>query len=84
MQSTLDRLFGGFRGISFYIRGDAMLGSYSILDADTAVVCEVGKDFAKGCVQTDIFQEDRELFCLASIICIDSLTAASEPALQMT
>lgn len=73
-----------FRGISFYIRGDAMLGSYSILDADTAVVCEVGKDFAKGCVQTEIFQEDRELFCLASIICIDSLTAASEPALQMT
>ena len=73
-----------FRGISFYVRGDVFMGSYSILDADTAVVCEVGKDFAKGCIQLELMQKERELFCLATAICIDSLNVGSIPALQMT
>lgn len=73
-----------FRGISFYLRGDILLGSYSILDADTAVVCEAGKNYAEGCIQTDIFQEEREIFCLAAVVCIDSLSVGSVPALQMT
>ena len=73
-----------FRGISFLVRGDVLLGSYSILDADTAVVCAVGKDYARGCIQLDIRQNDRELFCLAAAICIDSLNVGSIPALQMT
>ena len=73
-----------FRGISFYVRGDVCMGSYSILDADTAVVCEVGKDFAKGCIQLELMQKERELFCLATAICLDSLNVGSIPALQMT
>ena len=73
-----------FRGISFYVRGDVFMGSYSILDADTAVVCEVGKDFAKGCIQLELMQKERELFCLATAICLDSLNVGSIPALQMT
>lgn len=73
-----------FRGISFLVRGDVLLGSYSILDADTATVCTVGKDFARGCTQLDLAQKDREIFCLATAICIDSLNVGSIPALQMT
>ena len=73
-----------FRGISFFVRGDVLMGSYSILDADTAVVCSVGKDFARGCTQLELNQEDREIFCLATAICIDSLNVGSIPALQMS
>lgn len=73
-----------FRGISFIVRGDVLMGSYSILDADTAQVCTVGKDFAKGCTQLLIDQEDREIFCIASAICIDSLNVGQIPALQMS
>lgn len=73
-----------FRGISFHLRGDALMGSYSVLDADTAVVCTVGKDFAKGTVALELNQSDRELFCIAAAACIDSLSAEATPALQMT
>ena len=73
-----------FRGISFFVRGDVLMGSYSILDADTAVVCTVGKDFARGCTQLMLHQKEREIFCLATAICIDSLNVCQTPALQMT
>lgn len=73
-----------FRGISFYVRGDILMGSYSILDADTAVVCTVGKDFSKGCTQLLINQQDREIFCIASAVCIDSLSVGHIPVLQMS
>lgn len=73
-----------FRGISFFIRGDVLTGSYSILDADTAVVCTAGRDFVKGGIRLEIFQKERELFCLAAAICIDSLNLDPLPALQMT
>ena len=73
-----------FRGISFFIRGDVLIGSYSILDADTAVVCSVGKDFARGCIQLDIHQKEREIFCIASAVCIDRLNVGQAPVLQMT
>ena len=70
-----------FRGISFFIRGDALTGSYAVLDADTAVVCDVGKDFARGCVQLLLHQKEREVFCLATAICIDSINVGHIPAL---
>jgi uncharacterized protein YxjI len=73
-----------FRGISFLVRGDVLMGSYSILDADTAVVCTVGKDFARDCTQLILRQKERELFCLATAICIDSLNICQTPALQMS
>lgn len=73
-----------FRGISFYVRGDVLMGSYSIFDADTAVVCTVGKDFVKNCTQLELNQKDREIFCLATAICIDSINVARIPALQMS
>ena len=73
-----------FRGISFYARGDVLMGSYSVFDADTAVVCETGKNFAKGCTELLVLQEDRELFCVAAVVCIESLAVGRAPALQMT
>ena len=73
-----------FRGISFYVRGDVLMGSYSILDADNAVICTVGKDFARGCTQLILNQKERESFCLATAICIDSLNVGQAPVLQMS
>lgn len=73
-----------FRGISFFIRGDVLMGSYSILDADTAVVCAVGKDFSRGCVQLELNQPEREIFCIATAVCIDSLNVGSIPAMQLS
>lgn len=73
-----------FRGISFYVRGDVLMGSYSILDADNAVICTVGKDFARGCTQLDLNQKEREIFCMATAICIDSLNVGQTPVLQMS
>lgn len=73
-----------FRGISFFVRGNVLSGSYSFFDADTAVVCEVGRDFVKGCTDLVIFQEDRALFCIAAVACIESLAVGQVPVLQMT
>ena len=71
-------------GISFFLRGDALMGSYSVLDADNSVVCSVGKDFAKGCIGMELNQKDREVFCITIAVCIDSLTVGAVPSLQMT
>lgn len=73
-----------FRGISFLVRGDVLMGSYSILDADTAVVCTVSKDFVRECIQLNLHQKEREIFCLATAICIDSLNVCQTPVLQMS
>jgi len=73
-----------FRGISFLVRGDIPSGSYSILDADTSVICEVGKDFVKGQTCLEIFEDERAMFCLAAVACIESLSVGQVPALQMT
>ncbi len=73
-----------FRGISFIVRGDVLTGSYSILDADTAVVCTVGRDFARESTQLLIEQNEREIFCLATAICINTLNVGHIPALQMS
>ena len=73
-----------FRGISFSIRGDVMSGSYDIIDADQTLVCSASKDFGKGCVMLEIFQQERGCLCVAAAACIDSLTLDRTPALQMT
>ena len=73
-----------FHGISFMTRGDVIAGSYDILDADNSVVCTVGKDFAKCTLALTVNMEERELFCIAAAVCIDSLSVCTQPALQMT
>lgn len=72
-----------FRGISFYLRGNAVAGNYDILDADNSVVCVVNKDFAKRALTLTINTEEREMICIAAAICIDSLSVTATPALQM-
>ena len=73
-----------FHGISFMTRGDVAAGRYDILDADNSVVCVVGKNFANGDLALTVEMEDRELFCIAAAVCIDSLSMNVVPALQMT
>lgn len=73
-----------FRGISFFVRGDVACGNYDILDADNSVVCVVNKDFVKCTLTLTVNMEERELFCIAAAVCIDSLSKCAQPALQMT
>ena len=72
-----------FRGISFVLRGDVTAGNYDILDADNSVVCAVSKDFAKRAATLTVYLEERELFCIAAAVCLDSLSMDLSPALQM-
>lgn len=73
-----------FHGISFIIRGDVIAGSYDILDADNSVICAVYKDFVKNALTLTVNLEEREIFCIAAAVCIDSLSVEPTPALQMT
>ena len=73
-----------FHGISFMVRGDVLTGNYDILDADNSVVCVVQKDFVKCTLTLTVIPEERELFCIAAAVCIDSLSGCTQPALQMT
>ena len=79
---TIPMLFIIF--ISFMTRGDVVAGNYDILDADNSIVCVVNKDFAKSTLTVTVEMEDRELFCIAAAVCIDSLSMNVVPALQMT
>ncbi len=71
-----------FHGISFIVRGDVCAGNYDILDADHTVVCVVSKDFAKRTLTLTVNMEERELFCIAAAICVDSLSLSTAPVLQ--
>lgn len=73
-----------FRGISFSICGDVLTGSYDIRDADNTVVCSVRKDYRKGYILLDVNIKERERFCIAAAVCIDSLSMDAQPAMQMT
>ena len=71
-----------FRGISFYVRGDVLMGSYDIRDADNTTVCNVGKDFTRNHIGVEILQNERDILCIASAVCIDSLAVVKAPVLQ--
>jgi uncharacterized protein YxjI len=73
-----------FRGISFSVRGDVMSGCYDIIDADQSLVCSAAKNYGKGAIRLEIYQQERGCLCVAAAACIDSLTLDRTPALQMT
>ena len=73
-----------FRGISFRVRGDILTGSYDILDADNSPVCAVYKDHAKDQLILSVEMPEREMFCIAAAVCIDSLSPRPEAVLQAT
>lgn len=78
------RLRARYSGISWRIRGDILSGSYDILDADGTIVCTVFEHFSKNCTELNIFEDSRELFCIASAICVNSLNIERVPDLQLT
>lgn len=71
-----------FRGISFYIRGDVLSGSYDILDADNTTVAVISKDYANGCTAITVYNSARELFCLAALVCIERVASGMTPVPQ--
>lgn len=77
------RLRVRYSGISWRIRGDILSGSYDILDADGTLICSVFEHFSKNCTELNIYEKGRELFCLASAICVNTLNIERVPDLQM-
>ena len=78
------RLRARYSGISWRIRGDILCGSYDILDADGTIICSVFEHFSKNCTELNIFEKSRELFCIASAICVNSLNVERVPDFQLT
>ena len=73
-----------FYGISWRIRGDLITKSYDILDADNTVIATHIKRWSSsgfGC-ELNIFDESRELFCIAAVTCINSIITAENTAAQ--
>ena len=78
------RLRARYSGISWRIRGDILCGSYDILDTDGTIICSVFEHFSKNCTELNIFEKSRELFCIASAICVNSLNVERVPDFQLT
>ena len=73
-----------YAGISWRIRGDVLSGSYDILDADGTIICAVCEHFSRNYTELCIFDQSRELFCISSVLCVNSLSIEREAQLQLT
>ena len=78
------RIKARFSGISWRIRGDILSGSFDIIDADGTIVCCVYQNFLKRYIELNVFDDNRELFCIAAALCVDALNIERVPDLQMT
>lgn len=76
------RLRPRFSGISWRIRGDILLGSYDICDADGTIICSVCEHFSKNYTELSVYEKSRELFCIACAICVSSQNVERVPDLQ--
>ena len=78
------RLRARYSGISWRIRGDILSGSFDILDADGTIICSVCERFSDNCTELNIYEKGRELFCIASAVCVNSMNFERVPDLQLT
>lgn len=79
-------LSASFRNISWRFRGDIMQKNYDIVDLDNSLVCGVCAEYHRGfdSYKIEVFTEERELFCIATAVCLDLIKTAKTPALQMS
>lgn len=75
-----------FRGVSWHIRGDVLAKSYDILNVDNSVIAAVSafSTFGRDSLEININNDNKELFCIASVVCIDSIATAATPVMQMS
>jgi len=75
-----------YYGISWRIRGTIETGSYDIVDADNTVIASHIKRWSS-CgdgFELNVNNEDRELFCIATAVCLNSFLAAEIPAVAVS
>lgn len=73
-----------FYGIGWRIRGNIFTKSFDIVDAENYVVATHGKDFSK-CSDgygLTVNNEDMELFCLATALCVNLESKVDKTLLQ--
>ncbi|MGN1051231.1 MAG: hypothetical protein ACI4QE_02905, partial [Acutalibacteraceae bacterium] len=78
------RIQGYFHGISWRIRGDILSKNFDIVDADNTTVATLIRRWGRECdiYELTIFDKQRELFALASILSINSFNLSEKEALQ--
>lgn len=73
-----------FHGIGWHLRGNAFIKSFDIIDADNSLVAVHSKRFSP-CgdgYELNVIREDRELFCIATAICINLEAKVDSSRLQ--
>ena len=62
-----------YYGNSWHIRGDVFTKSFDIIDADNSLVATHCLRYSKSGdgVELNVFAENRELFCIATAICVN-------------
>lgn len=73
-----------YYGIGWRIRGDIFIKSFDILDADNSLVATHAKRFSR-CgdgYELNVFNEVREMFCIATAVCINLEAKVDNPQLQ--
>lgn len=86
LSTSRSRLSVTYHGVSFHIRGDALLKSYDIMDIDNTVVACVARRFNSStqALEINIYDKKYELSCIASAVCFDRLSTTDCMALQAT
>lgn len=75
-----------FHGICWHISGDVLGKAYDILDIDNSVVASVSKSYSSGTqlFEININNEEKELFCIAGAVCVNSIATVHKMAAQTT
>lgn len=73
-----------YYGISWRFRGNIETGSYDIMDADNSVVASHSRRWS-ACgdgFELHVNNGECELFCIASVVCLNAFLAVDNPAVQ--
>lgn len=86
MTLSRDKVSIAYHGVSLHIRGDVLNKSYDILNIDNSVVACVCRRFSdKGdALEININDNNFEMACIASAICLDSVCTTDSLVLQAT
>lgn len=74
-----------FHGISWRIRGSIHTGSYDIMDVDNTVIASNIRRWSSSGTgfELNINNENCELFCIGTVICLNTFSALHDPATQI-
>lgn len=73
-----------YYGVKWHIRGNIFVNSFDILDVDNSVVATNAKRFSP-CgdgYELNVYSENKELFCIATALCINIVAKVDNQQLQ--